>query len=203
MTLPALQPTATPAQIKGAGILPFVRWYGSAWGDARLRRHAERIAPPFQSLFDLDDPGLGVLPSTWYPAAAVHDLLDAVEADHTAEERARIVRDGATATIESTLTGVYRWLFQTMMSLDRYARNSGRLFSRYYEPGVMTKTPLGDHGHLTVVEGWTAHHPMLCEFILHTAVYVYGVLGCRNFNCRRTACVQQGGTQCCFEMTWS
>ena len=203
MSLPAPSAMDRPPQIKGAGVQPFVRWYGSVWGTERLLRHAQKIPREYHSLLDFQDPVLGVLPSTWYPAAAIHGLLDAVEADHTADERAVIVRDAATAIIESTLTGVYRWLFQTMMSLDRYARSSQKLFSRYYEPGVMTKTPMGATGHLTVVEGWTAHHPMLCDFILHTAVYVYGVLGCRNFQCRRTACVQQGGAQCRFEMTWS
>ena len=190
------------ARIKGAGIQPFLRWYSSTYGHERLRRHAEQIPSEHQNALDLNDAALGVLPSSWYDAQAVHALLDAIERDHAPDERARIVRDGATAIIESTLTGVYRWLFQTMMSLDRYARSAQKLFSRYYEPGVMTKTAIAN-GHLTVVEGWGAHHPMMCDFILHTAVYVYGVLGCKDFKVRRTACVQQGGADCRFEMTWS
>jgi hypothetical protein len=203
MTFPAPQPATSQARIKGAGIQPFVRWYASVYGQERLWRLAQRIPAVHQKALDLGDPSLGVLPSTWYPAAAVHALLDAMERDHTAEERAHIVREGAHAIIESTLTGVYRWLFQTMMNTDRYARNAQKLFSRYYEPGVMTKTPMGATGHLTVVEGWGAHHMMLCDFILHTAVYVYTVLGCRNFAVRRTSCVEQGGADCRFEMTWS
>jgi hypothetical protein len=87
--------------------------------------------------------------------------------------------------------------------LARHARNAGKLFSRYDEPGTMTKEGLGATGHLTVVKGWTAHHAMLCDFILHTAVYVYGVLGCRDFKVERTRCTGQGDDNCTFEMTWS
>jgi hypothetical protein len=191
------------ARIKGAGIQPFLQWYAQTWGAEKLRHHAERIPPELRSAFNLSDPRLGVLGSSWYDAAAVHALLDSVEASHTAEERAEIVRGGAAAIIESTLTGVYRWLFQTMMTPDRYAQNAGKLFSRYYEPGTMTKKPLLPSGHLTTIEGWGAHHPMLCDFILHTAIYVYGVLGCKNPQARRTACVAEGGADCRFEVTWS
>ena len=67
----------------------------------------------------------------------------------------------------------------------------------------MTKVSLGTTGHLTVIEGWGAHHPTLCAFTLHTAMYVYGALGCRDFAVRRTACVGQGASDCRFEMTWS
>jgi hypothetical protein len=203
MTSTARPPAVAQARIKGAGIQPFLRWYVSAYGHERLRRLAEPIPPALREDLDLADTALGVLPSTWYNAAAVHAILDAMEADHTPQERDTIVREGARAIIESTLTGVYRWLFQTMMSLDRYAGSAQKLFSRYYEPGVMTKTPLGETGHLTVVEGWGAHHMMMCDFILHTAVYVYGVLGCKDFRVRRTSCVGQGGVDCRFEMTWS
>ena len=200
--MPAAPLSSRDARVKGSGIQPFVAWYARTWGADRLARQAAGIPIEYHSYIDMRDPLLGILPSTWYPAPAVHALLDAVEADHTPAERETIVREGATAIIESTLTGVYRWLFQTMMSPDRYARNAGKLFSRYYEPGTMSKVPLGATGHLTVVEGW-AHHSMLCDFILHTAVYVYGMLGCNDLKVRRTACVGKGDPDCRFETTWS
>jgi hypothetical protein len=191
------------ARVKGAGIRPFLHWYGATWGMARLRKHAETIPNDLQRQLDLRDPYLGILGSTWYPAAIPHALLDSVEADHTPAEREAIVRDGGRALIESTLNGVYKWLFEQMMTPDRYARNAGKLFSRYYEPGALTKTALGPTSHLTQIEGWGAHHPVLCDFILHTAVYVYGMLGCKELAVRRTACLRNGDADCRFETSWS
>jgi hypothetical protein len=191
------------ARIKGAGIRPFLHWYGSTWGHDRLRRHAERVPADLQGLLDLRDPYLGILGSTWYPASVPHAILDALEADHPPAERDAIVRDGARVLIDATLSGVYKWLFETMMTPERYARNAGKLFSRYYEPGTLTKAELGSTAHLTQITDWGAHHPVLCDFILHTAHYVYGALGCKDLEVLRTACVRHGSADCRFETRWS
>jgi hypothetical protein len=152
--------------------------------------------------FDLADPALGVLASSWYPAPAIHALLDGFLADH-ASDRQALAREGARATIDATLTGVYRWLFETMMTPDRYGRNAQKLFSRYYEPGTMTKAPLGERGHLSIVRDWPGHHRLLCDMLVHTAEYVYAALGCRDVRSPRTACVSDGAPECRFEITWS
>lgn len=143
-----------------------------------------------------------MLASQWFPARAIHALLDRMMAEHTPDERQRFARDGAKAIIEHTLTGVYRWLFQLMMTPDRYGRSAQRLFSRYYEPGTMTKTALGEAGHLSIVRDWAGHHPLLCDFLIHTAQYVYTELGCKNVVVRRTACRATGEDHCRFEITW-
>ena len=105
--------------------------------------------------------------------------------------------------IDSKVHGVYRWLFQTMMSPERYARKAQKLFSRYYDPGTMAKTPLGDAGHLTIVRDSGGHHPLLCDMLVHTSEYVYTAFGCRNVNAPRTACVSEGAPECRFEITWA
>lgn len=194
---------ASAARIKGAGIHQFLNWYRVRWGAERLLAAVRALPPEQAAVFDLADPQLGVLPSQWFPATAIHGLLDRLMDAHSAEERSRIAREGATAAIESTLKGVYRWLFERMMTPDRYGRSAQRLFSRYYEPGTMVKLPLGEHGHLSVVTDWGGHHPLLCDFLIYTAEYVYGALGCRDLKIRRTACVSAGATDCRFEITWS
>jgi hypothetical protein len=194
---------ASPSpRIKGAAIQAFLRWYATTWGNERLVQSAREIPEEHLGQFDLEAELLGVLTSSWYPALAIHALLDAIERRHPHEERALIVRDGARAIIDSTLRGVYRWLFEKMMNPERYARSAQQLFSRYYEPGTMLKVPLGTTGHLTIVRGWTGHHPMLCDFLLHTAEYVYSAMGCRDVKVRRTACVMTGSNECRFEATW-
>jgi hypothetical protein len=202
-TLDAVQPLAGEPRIKGAGIQPFLEWYTRRWSHARLVAAAERMRPELRAVFDLKDPHLGVLPSQWFRAAPVHAFLDNLLDGHTAEECQLIARDGARAIIESTLKGVYRWLFEMMMSPERYGRSAQKLFSRYYEPGTMVKTPLGDRGHLSVVTNWPSHHPLLCDFLIHTAEYVYTGLGCKQVQVRRTACVSTHAPECRFEITWS
>jgi hypothetical protein len=189
-------------RMKGAGIVHFLHWYVRRYGQARLRRTAEGMPPEHRVHFDIEDDALGVLSSTWYPAPAIHALLDGFIADH-GDEHQTLAREGAKATIDATLKGVYRWLFETMMTPDRYGRNAQKLFSRYYEPGIMTKEPLGDSGHLSIVRDWPGHHRLLCDMLMHTAEYVYGALGCREVRTPRTACVSDGATDCRFEITWS
>jgi hypothetical protein len=202
MSLDALQPLAGEPRIKGSGIQPFFAWYSAQWSHARLVAAAERLPAPLRACFDLKDDHLGVLPSQWFRAAPIHALLDSLLDGHTAPERQRIAQDGARAIIESTLKGVYRWLFEMMMSPDRYGRSAQKLFSRYYEPGTMVKTPLGDRGHLSVVTNWGSHHPLLCDFLIHTAEYVYAGLGCKDVQVRRTGCVSSGSSDCRFEIVW-
>jgi hypothetical protein len=191
------------ARIKGAGIQPFLAWYEQRWGRARLLQAAEGIPASFRGNFHFEADLLGVLPSLWYPAPAIHALLDRILAGHSEAERALIAREGARAIIDATLKGVYRWLFEKMMSVDRYGRSAQSLFSRYYEPGTMTKLPTGAAGHLSIVTGWAGHHPLLCDFLVHTAEYVYGALGCRDVQVRRTSCVAAGAADCRFEITWA
>jgi len=194
--------TESTVRMKGAGIVHFLDWYVGRFGHPRLQATAAAIPDPHRAQFDPEDRVLGVLSSAWYPAAAIHALLDGFVADHR-DDREVLAREGAKATIDATLTGVYRWLFQTMMSPDRYGRSAQKLFSRYYEPGTMTKTPLGDAGHLSIVRDWPGHHPLLCDMLVHTAEYVYSALGCRNVRSPRTACVSEGAPECRFEITWS
>lgn len=194
---------ASEPRIKGAAIQPFLAWYAREWGREPLREAVAGIPQPLRACFNLDDEQLGVLPSAWYPAASIHAFLDRLLARHDAAERRRITAEGARAVIESTLTGVYRWLFQVMMSPERYARNAHKLFSRYYEPGTMLKQPLGERGHLTIVRDWPGHHPLLCDFLVHTAEYVYSALGCRELEIRRVACISQGDGDCRFEVRWA
>jgi hypothetical protein len=190
-------------RVKGAAVRPFLAWYERTWPAPRLARLAEPIPPPLRAGLAPEEPALGIIASAWYPAPVVNALLDRILADHPASEHDRIAREGGRAIIEATLTGVYRWLFETMMTPERYARNAQKLFSRYYEPGTMTKSWLAETGHLTVVTGWTGHHPLMCRFLVHTAEYVYTALGCRDVRVKRTACVHDGNPDCRFEANWA
>jgi hypothetical protein len=61
---------------------------------------------------------LGVLPSAWYSASAIHALLDAIVAGFSPEERTTFARKGAEAVLRVTLRGIYKMLFAMLVSLD-------------------------------------------------------------------------------------
>lgn len=192
-------------KVKGAAVREFTRWYVAAYGTQAIERVYPHLRPDWQRQITLGDPALGILASTWYAAPLIHRILDASTAGVRGDERTVLIRDGAHAAIRATLSGVYRLLFQAMMSPERYARDAQQLFSRYFNTGVMSKTPIevdARPGHLSVIRDWTSHHPTLCELITFTAEYVYGALGCQELRIKRTACVSNGARECTFVITW-
>lgn len=191
-----------PPLIKGEAVWQFVRWYIANWNEARLASFVREIPPELGAAFDLQAPHLGVIASSWYPARAVHALIDRMLEGYTEEQRVAFARQAARVTIEASLKGVYRFLFETMMTPTRYANRSQTLFSRYYNTGTMTKTPLGPRSHLTVVSGWTGHHPVLCDVLLYIGEAIYPYLGCRNVAVRRLECVSSGAEMCRYKVSW-
>jgi hypothetical protein len=189
-------------KVKGVAIREFVWWYGQKHGQERLSRAVTHMRAAERSLLVAGDAHLGVISSDWYAAATVHALLDALTLGASEAERQELAREGAQAAIQATLRGVYRLLFQAMMSPDRYARDAQKLFSRYYNTGLMEKTATSPTSHRSVVREWTSHHPLLCDFILYTGIYVYGAMGCRDVALKKTACVSRGDRECVFTVDW-
>lgn len=192
-------------KIKGVAIREFLRWYVAARGTRAIEK-AMTVMPPDQARqIAVGDPALGLLAGTWYPATMIHILLDGMTAGLRGHERQALIRDAANATIHVTLSGVYKLLFQAMMSPDRYARNAQQLFSRYHSTGVMTKTAIDTPdgpGHRSVVRDWAGHHPVLCDMLVYTAEYVYGALGCQDLTIKKTGCVSTGQPECTFIIAW-
>ncbi len=194
--------SAADARIKGAGIRELFKWYGLRHGRARMLEHFARLDADERARFDVEDEHFGVLPSTWYPAPLLHKILDQLTAALTPTEREALVRDGAREALRAGLTGFYKLLFETMMTPERYAARAQTLFSRYFTPGEMRKVIEAPTTHLTIVEHWTGHHPMLCDILMHTADVVYSKMGCKDVKSTRLACVSNGDDACRFRVTW-
>lgn len=188
------------AHIKGAAVLPLLDWYERRFGSARLAALVRGLGAG--TPFEPREPQFGVLASAWYEAGPIHALLEAMFADLAPEERPSFAREGGRAIIEATLTGVYRWLFQAMMTPERYARNAQRLFGRFYDGGVLQKEILGPRHQRTHVTAWRAHHRIICDFFAASNEYTYSAMGCRGVVVVRTACIDDGAAECTFETTW-
>jgi hypothetical protein len=199
------QPLPVEPKIKGVAVREFLRRYVATRGTTAIEKAVEGMPPEHARQLTLGDPTLGLLASTWYPAPMIHRILDGITAGLRSHERQALIREAAFETIHNTLTGVYKLLFQAMMSPDRYARNAQQLFSRYFNTGTMVKTAIDTPdgpGHRSVIRDWTGHHPVLCDTLVHTAEYVYGALGCKDLTIKKTGCVASGEAECTFIIAW-
>lgn len=189
--------------IKGVAVREFVKWYRDSFGHEYVAGRVGRLPYEIRSQLDLADAHLGIADSEWYSAGLVHALLDSAARGMSADERRQLMRTGAQVALTATLRGVYKLLFDTMMTPDRYLRRAQSLFSRYFNTGTMTKVAEGPAAHLSLIHDWTSHHPLLCDFVQYTAETVYGAMGCKNVESARLSCVSTGGELCSFRVRWS
>ena len=180
----------------------FLRWYVAKYGRGRLTEHLARLPDGRASEIDLDQPNFGIVSSGWYPASTFHALVDEMLEQYSPEQRQSFAREAAKATIDATVKGVYRFLFEAIMTPDRYAKRAQQVFDRFYDAGTITKQVVARNVHLTRVVGWTSHHPVLCDVMLYTSEYVYGLLGCRNVTVKRLGCISRGDASCSYEIRW-
>jgi hypothetical protein len=189
-------------QIKGEAIRQFLGWYLDRFGVKLLGQRIGALPPDLAAMLDPARPYAGLLATRWYDARLVHGLLDAMLAEYSADERKLFAREAARVTIESTLRGVYRFLFEAIMTPDRYLKRAQQIFSRYYDNGRMQKLATGPTEHTTIVSEWRSHHPVLCDVLLYTGEYVYPSLGCKGVDVLRIGCVSTGAADCRYAVRW-
>jgi hypothetical protein len=189
--------------IKGAALRPLVEWYVARGERARLLEAVQALPAEWRELIDAADAHLGFLPSRWYPASLAGAILDQLTAGVPRDQLTARARDGARRVMRATLRGVYKLLFDAMMTPERYARHAHLLFSRYYDTGTLEKTVLAPNRHRTAIRDWSGHHPFLCELMVYIGEFVYDAIGCQDLVIERTGCVSDGAPECTFLASWS
>lgn len=198
-----LQAQADVGRVRGSAFREFVRWYGIAVNVDRLRAAVASLPEEHQALLRPDDPALGVIASTWYPAPLVHRLIDELIAGFDPMTREQLARNAAAAVMDVTLEGVYRLLFRWMATPARYAKYASRLWASYYDSGefmIVASVP----GQATaVLRDWPSHHDFVCELNLRAATEIYKAMGCREVETVREACIGHGDSECRFVTRWT
>jgi hypothetical protein len=189
-------------RIKGEAIRRFLGWYIDQFGAERLKERTATLPSQAAALIDVTRPFAGIISNDWYDARLVHGLLDAMLVEYSPDERRMFAREAARATIEGTLRGVYRVLFEAIMTPQRYLGRAQSVFSRFYDNGRMQKIASRDKEHLTIVSGWKSHHPVLCDVLLYTGEYVYPSLGCKGVEVKRLACISTFHADCRYVVRW-
>lgn len=193
---------ASTSNVKGAGIKAFFEWYSKRPDSLAPEMIARRLDTGARAWFDFSKADLGMLSASWYPAPAIHALLDVILAGMSADEGRRLARDAAVATVRSHLSGLYRYLFKAVMSPKRYARSADQIFHRYYDSGVLTKKEIAPGRHVTIVRDWPGHHRFFCDLALYASEVIYPEMGYRLIELERTACVSDGDADCRWIAAW-
>ncbi len=190
-------------KIKGVAFGEFLLWYERAHGRAAVEsaveaaeaRHAEGLEPRRA--------GFGVLASRWYPAALVHELVDALTHGRTPAELEAMASDAADHIMGRTLRGVYRAVFSMFGTPERYRRYIGKLWSMHYDTGTVTVLAPEPGLHRVLYAGWAGHHPFICRMNMASSRTIYGAMGCKSVVYERTRCLSEHSRECENTVRWS
>lgn len=167
----------------------FVNWYEATRGRETLLRAYNALPADLQGYLDPHRDNFGLLVSTWYPVSIATEMIESITVGLDHDQRAAVLRDGIEHTIGKTLTGVYRVLFQTLVTPERHAKYAQKIWNQYYNTGTVVGEMLDECRSEQTVTDWDGHHPMLCELSLASLTLFHEHMGLRNVRVRRTSCV--------------
>lgn len=200
-----MQPESTKhtgGHVKGAVVREFVLWTNLNRGPTGLRATVAALPYVWRSLLDENDATLGLVASTWYPAAAVHRLIEAATDGLNDAARSEFTRLAARAMVAGMLSGVYKTLFSMMSSPERYARHGQKLWSSMYDTGRWSATT-GVRELSAQVRFWSGHHRTLYELNAATGVPLLEAMGCHGVGFEQGACIDRGDPECRYTLKWS
>ncbi len=189
-------------RIKGAAIRDFVAWYERTYGTTRLIAAVSSLPGPGQAEFDTERECLGVLASTWFPAAVVHGVLDHLTSHLTEAEEDDLAARAGEAVVKAMMTGVQRVVFSTLMTPRTYLKIANLAFHANFDTGRVLNEEAGPKRHRGHVEGWTSHHPFLCKMNVEIKKGIYGAMGCKRVKIDERYCRDRGGSQCGSVISW-
>ncbi len=194
---------ASTGSIKGAALKGFLEYYSANFGIQSLNEKIRSLDPATQELVGgSNDDFICVFSMKWYPAEAIHALLDKLFFGMPSPARSEFIKESAEHIMDQTLKGMYRHLFSTMMSPRLYALLAQTLWSRYYDSGTITKKTIEKNVHQSSIVDWSSHHPVICDLNYESSRCIYEAMGCKNVVSSRTGCVSRGDETCTFTISW-
>lgn len=189
-------------RVKGIAFREFVRWYEQTHGHDALRRAWQSLPDPLRAQLDPERECFGLLAGSWYPIAIVTRLLESITQGLDPKARTTLLRHGIEHTLDVALSGVYRTLFDTLMTPEREARYAQKIWSSFYDTGELEGRILGPGRSEHVVKNWDGHHPLLCELTLWALSLIHERMGCKDVKVRRTSCLRDA-PMCRFAISWA
>jgi hypothetical protein len=189
-------------RVKGIAFREFVRWYEQTYGHEATLAAWKSLAEPLRAQLDPERECFGLLAGSWYPVSIVTGLLEHITWGLGPEERTALLRGGITFALDVTLTGVYRVLFNTLVTPERHARYAQKIWSSYYDTGEVEGRVLGPGRAEQRVKNWNGHHPLLCEMSIWSLTLFHERMGCKDVKVSRTSCLRDSDA-CRFLITWT
>jgi hypothetical protein len=181
--------------MKGAAIREFLLWYERRHGHGALLGLFERVPPSLISLVDPTRPAVGILPASWYPVSLTHPMLTLL-VDRFGNEGRALAFEANREVVPRMIRGLYRVLFKTAATPERYARHVQRLWRNHHTTGNRSVTIVAPGEAVSTTENWPGHHPLLCWVVIYTMAFVFEQMGYPHWTVERTECVEHGGSKC-------
>ena len=180
----------------------FVAWYDETY-PGKLQELISGLPDELRAPFDVTRPTLGMLPSSWYPAPAVHAVIDRVLEGMSAADVDELARTaGATTVARMKDQGVYQLLFRWVLRPSNYSKIIQAMWTLNYDSGhleTINHGPLRQEGR---VHDWASHHPFLCRTNIEVKLSVWGAMGCTNAVVDERFCIAEGAPYCGSIISW-
>ncbi len=193
----------TKGRVKGAAIREFIAWYARERGREHLVAAVSKLPPEDLEYFDLDHEALGILPSTWYPAAVIHRAIDNITDGLDDEQYAALAQDAGAATVRGMMTGLHKIVFTAVMTPKRFVRVVRNAWRLNYDSGRVDYDIPNQYTHQTFVREWKGHHRFLCALNFSARFTIYREMGCRGLEVRDRYCVDEGREECGGVLSWT
>jgi len=124
-------------KIKGLAFREFVRWYNTEHGPSVLQASAQALPNDLRAQLDVSRADFGILAGSWYPVVMATTFLEAISRGLSPEQRMEVLRGATDQALGNMLTGVYRSLFEKLVTPERHARYAQNIFRTFYNTGTV------------------------------------------------------------------
>ena len=201
--LPTPSLTRALGRVKGLSIVELAKGIRREYGADALARMVAALPAPFRHGLRADLENLGILAGTWYPIEILNSLYDQLAADLSAAEQHRLAQTIGKEYVDRLLRGIYRFIFESLMTPERYVAHAQRLWDQGCDTGKLELTQVSPQRVDGRILDWPGHHPLGCEVAHHIGVHIYLAMGCRGVKSRYQCKAQSGADACTGSYFWS
>ncbi len=144
-----------------------------------------------------------MLASTWYPAEAVHRMIDLLCQGLTVTQRRALADELAYATMSELMRGAHRAILRIVGSPDLHSRFVQRLWDTHFDNGSVHVERRAANESLVVRARWRSHHPFLCEFGAASDRFIFPAMGLQGVRYGMERCISEGDADCAHWVRWT
>jgi hypothetical protein len=191
-----------PARIKGLALVELVKGIRLNQGDPALARMVASMPTEVRSQLHPGRENLGVLTGAWYPAAILNSFYDQLVVYLTASERRDLAETIGRWYVEKLLRGIYRLIFEALMTPERYVAHAQRLWDQGNDSGKLAMTLVDPFHIVGRIYDWHGHHPFGCEVAHQIGFHVFVAMGCKGVHSDLQCKSQTGKGDCSGTYAW-